>query len=142
MKLFRIFESASSYSELSPITLTKTSDVEKPVSSVIASSSVLSVLNGVWDQGKYSIYSDVSFDFSSGKNYYRYSTTYNEAKSIQKREFKIDSDNVFSCREWNSDFRPEWEKYKIEVVSPSQINLYSISSAGAVSKTPTYTLRK
>ncbi|WP_280059686.1 PKD domain-containing protein [Spirosoma oryzicola] len=142
MKLFQIFESASSYSELFPITLTKTNDVEMSASSVIASSSVLSILNGIWDQGNYSIYSDVSFDFSSGKNHYRYSTTYNEAKSIQKREFRIDSDNMFSCREWNSDFRPEWEKYKIEVVSPSQINLYSISSAGVVSKTPTYTMNK
>jgi PKD repeat protein len=142
MKLYRIIETASTYSELPAVLLTRTSNVEKPLAGVVNSNTISPILTGVWDQGAYSIYTDVSFDFSAGKNYYNYNTTFQGAKSITKNEFKVSDINILSYRQWNSDFDPSWKKYKIEVVSDTQIKLYPISPAGTVSKTVEYTLKK
>jgi PKD repeat protein len=142
MKVFRILETSTSYRELSPNIFTRTSDVEQSMSSVVNSPSLLAILKGVWDQGNYSIYNDVAFDFSAGKNYYNYNSTFQSAKSIDKYEFKFDANNVMSYRRWNSDFDPSWKKYKVEVVSNSMLKLYAIDANGRVGSQAEYTLKK
>ncbi|MBD2752623.1 PKD domain-containing protein [Spirosoma validum] len=142
MRLFRIIETATSYTELLPIILTRTSNLEKEAAAVVNSPALLATLKGVWDQGSYSIYTDVFFDFSAGKNYYSYNSSFQGAKSIDKYEYKIDANNVLSYRRWNSSFDPAWKKYKVEVVSTSMLKLYSVDANGKASSQADYTLQK
>ncbi|MBD2703161.1 PKD domain-containing protein [Spirosoma sp. BT702] len=142
MNVFRIFESGSSLTEQASNLFTKTSDVEKPLNDVVKSQSALSVLQGVWDQGKYAADTDVFFDFSAGKNYYTYYSTYYGKKKSQKVEFKIDANNIMSYRNWNSDFDPAWKKYKVELVSKTSINFYPIDAHNVVNNNAGYMLNK
>ncbi|GAB3988534.1 hypothetical protein GCM10028807_11400 [Spirosoma daeguense] len=142
MRVFRIIETSTAYNELSPIIFTRTSDVERTANSVVKSQSILSILNGIWDQGDYSTYKDVFFDFSTGANYYTYNYSILDTKNVQKREFKIDANNVMSYRNWSTDVDPAWKKYKIEIESNTRLKLYVIDANGSVNKTPDYTLTK
>lgn len=142
MKLFRIIETSSSYTETAPLLLTKVSNEEKSSASVVKSTAILSTLTGVWDQGTYSIYKNVFFDFSADKNYYNYNYTLDESRNIRKTEFKIDENNIMSYRTWNSTVDPSWRKYKLELTNNSTLKLYSINSNGSVSSTADYVLRK
>lgn len=143
MRFFFISETSNTYTEFTPIILTKIGSTEKSMAEVVRATSLLPILQGFWIQGKYSIDDDVAFDFSSGKNYYNYESTFNLAKSITKYEYKIDGDGVLSYRIWNSKTDPGWKKYKIRVVSDKVLELYRIDiSTGKTSSSIDYTLRK
>ncbi|WP_247236429.1 DUF5018 domain-containing protein [Telluribacter sp. SYSU D00476] len=141
MKLFWIWETENSYREIYIGVLTKTSNVEKAASDVIKDNQLLNVLKGVWKQDKYSIYDNITFDFSSGKNYYQYGYEFQGAKTIDKMEYKVDESGVFNYRRWNSSFDPSWKKYHVEIISESEIKLYKIVD-GKRRSTPDYHLRR
>lgn len=141
MKMYMIAETSNSYSESLPYILFKTSNVERNAADVIKATK-LPTLTGIWDQGAYSIYTDVFFDFSAGKNYYQYNQTFQGAKSIDKYEFRIDENNVLYYRSWNSDFDPSWKKYKMVLTGQDEIELRTINSSGVASTMATYKLRK
>lgn len=141
MKVFRISETASSYSESSPDLYTKVNSVEKFSDAVIQSSQLKQAIIGIWGYNA-SIYTDANFDFTSGKNYYFDNYTYNGAKSSYKYEFKINADNIISVRRWNSDFNPAWERYKVVLESSSVMKWYKLGATGQPSTIASYTLTK
>lgn len=141
MKVFRIIESSSSYSEFNLGVFTKVSDTEKNSSEVIGDKAMKDVMSGKWKQDKNTIYSDLVFDFSESKNYYHYSYVFNEGKTIEKYEFKVDENGLLYYRKWASSFDPSWKKYFVEIVSDKNIKLYTFDN-GKKAANPSFTLKR
>jgi hypothetical protein len=126
MRLFRIFESDNSYSEYDYGILTKINNTEIPASQVVKSQKMAGVLSGIWKQAVNSIYDNIVFDFSSGKNFYQYSYEYKGAVTKRKYEFKTDEPGIMYYRVWNQSVDPAWKQYFVEVVSDTEIRLYQV----------------
>lgn len=141
MKWYRIFEGANSYNEYNMGIVTKTNNTEVASSEIIKSTSLKDVLSGKWRQDKNVIYDNILFDFSAGKNFYQYSYNFNGAVTKLKYEFKSDEANTLYYRVWNQSFDPAWQKYQVEVVSSSEINLYMIVN-GVKRSTAAYKLTR
>lgn len=135
MKIYLITEGISGTSEYLSGVYTKVSDLEKPVTDVVKSESLKKILSGTWKQKDTSIYKDLVFDFSAGMNYYRYRYQSTNGSNIDwKYEFKVREDGILLHRLWATTLDPSWKKYKVEVVSDSQIKLYPINNGTPASK--------
>lgn len=141
MKVFRIFETPSSYSESLPMIFTKISSVEKAKASVIESAGLKQTFSGIWEYTD-SFYKNTVFDFSSDNNFYfdNYEST-GGSKSSYKYEFKVSADNIISTRQWGSEFDPAWVRYKV-TSEGSTMKWYKLDSSGKSETKSYYTLNK
>ena len=141
MKIYRIFETQSSYSESLPELYTKVNSVEKPKDAVIEVTALKTSLNGMWSYPN-TIYTNSIFDFTGDKNFYFDNYEFQGAKSSYKYEFKINSESIISLRKWDNDFDPAWVRYKIVMESTGIMKWYKINASGKPETSPYYTLTK